>query len=188
MAALSSADTIKIVILVSAFVAIYALSRWASRHSESLPPSPEMPRETAKVLPLEAPREWPKVVPINVRPQFARTEVVDESALLPVRIVKFYFSRFDVIPGPPDPAAFADEVFVELYDENSGYQWTNSYFVATARGIQQMLEDEHWQYAFADQTFFVRRYDAQAIRQMIVEQLINTQERPKPPKEEDLLI
>jgi len=187
MSALSSADAIKIGILVSAFVAIYGLSRWASRHSESFPPSPEIKPEPAKVLPLEPPREWPKVVPINVRPQFARTEVVDESALLPVRIVKLYFSRFDVSPGPPDPAAFADEVFVELYDENSGYQWTNSYFVATPRGIQQMLEDEHWQYAFADQSFFVRRYDAKVIRDMIVEQLINTQEKPRPTQEDTIL-
>lgn len=96
-----------------------------------------------------------------------------------------YFSRFDIVPGPPDPTTFADEIFVDLYNENSGHKWTSSYFVTTPRGLDQMLEDEHWQYAFANQTFFVRRYDAKVIRQMILEHLMGTQEKPSPPKEED---
>ncbi len=96
-----------------------------------------------------------------------------------------YFTRFDIVPGPPDHTSFSDEIFIELYDENSGHQWTSSYFVTTPRGLEQMLEDEQWQYAFADKTFFVRRYDAKVIRQMIVEHLIGTQEKPSPSTEED---
>jgi hypothetical protein len=185
MSALSAPDAARIAILVGAFAGIYGLSRWASRQTESVPPSPELPTEPVLPPSLDPPRQWSKVVPIDGRAQFARTEVVDEEALRPVRIQNMYFSRFDIVPGPPDPTSFADEIFIDLYDENSGHKWTSSYFVTTPRGLDQMLEDEHWQYAFADQTFFVRRYDAKVIRQMIVEHLIGTQEKPSPPKEED---
>ncbi len=183
MTALSTGDTIKIGILIGAFVSIYVLSRWASRQTESVPPSPPLPPEPKRAPELEPPRQWSKVVSIDGRSQFARTEVADEAALKPARILNIYFSRFDMTPGPPDPTSFADEIFVELYDENSGYKWTTSYFVTTPHGLGQMLEEERWQYAFSDQTFFVRRYDAKLIRQMIVEHLIGTQEKPSPPKD-----
>lgn len=185
MSALSAPEAAKIAILVGAFAAIYGLSRWASRQTESVLPSPELPPEPVLPPALDPPRQWSKVVPIDGRSQFARTEAVDEDALRPVRIQNMYFTRFDIVPGPPDHTSFSDEIFIELYDENSGHQWTSSYFVTTPRGLEQMLEDEQWQYAFADKTFFVRRYDAKVIRQMIVEHLIGTQEKPSPSTEED---
>jgi hypothetical protein len=184
MTALPASDAARIAILVGAFAGVYGLSRWASRQTESVPTSPELP-ETARTPDLDSSRQWSKVVPIDGRSQFARTEMADEEALRPVRILNMYFSRFEVVPGPPDPTSFADEIFIDLYDENSGHKWTSSYFVTTPRGLDQMLEDEHWQYAFADQTFFVRRYDAKLIRQMIVEHLMGTQEKPSPPKQDD---
>jgi len=180
---LLSGDAVKIGILVGAFAGVYGLSRWASRQTESVPPSPELPSEPRRPPELE-PRQWSKVVQIDTSSQFAQTETIDEEGLRPVRILNVYFSRFDIIPGPPDPSSFADELFVDLYDENSGHKWTSSYFVTTPRGLDQMLEEEHWQYAYADQTFFVRRYDAKVIRQMIVEHLMGTQEKPSPPKED----
>jgi hypothetical protein len=185
MSALPASDAAKIAILIGAFVGVYGLSRWASRQTESVPPSPDLPPEPSHVPLLDAPQQWSKVVPIDVRSQFASTEVVDEEALRPVRILNMYFSRFDIVTGPSDPTTFADEIFVDLYNENSGHKWTSSYFVTTPRGLDQMLEDEHWQYAFADQTFFLRRYDPKVIRQMILEHLMGTQEKPSLPKEEE---
>jgi hypothetical protein len=182
MIALPASDTAKVALLIGAFIGVYALSRWAARQTESIPPTPDIPLEPSVSPLLESPRQWPKIVPIDTRSQFVRTETVDEDALRPVRILNLYFSRFDLIPGPPDPHSFADELFVDLDDENSGHKWTNSYFVTTPRGLDQMLEEEHWQYAFADRTFFVRSYDAKVIRQMVVEILLGTQERPRPPK------
>jgi hypothetical protein len=183
MVAFPASDAAKVVLLVGAFVGIYGLSRWASRQTESVPPTSEDPLEPIRSPALEPPRQWSKVVAIDAGPQFARTEAVDEEALRPVRIQNIYFSRFDIVPGPPDPDSFADELFVDLYDENSGHKWTNSYFVTTARGLDQMLEDEHWQYAYADQAFFVRSYNAKIIRQMVVELLLGAQEKPSPPKD-----
>ena len=183
MTALPAGEALKIGVLIGAFVGVYSLSRWAARQTESVPPAPPLPPEPMRHPELEPPKQRSKVVSIDGRSQFARTEAVDESALKPVRILNMYFSRFDIIPGPPDPSSFADEIFVDLYDENSGYKWIVSYFVTTPHGLDQMLQDEHWQYAFADQTFFVHRYDAKLIRQMVVEHLIGTQEKPGPPKD-----
>jgi len=146
-----------------------------------LDPPPELPPRP----PIEAPRQLPKIVPIDRRPQFHSSQPVDEEELRPVRILQMYFSQFDFDPGPPDPKAFADELFVKLYDENSGHDWTLSYFVASPQGLDEMLQRESWDYAFADQVFFVRRYDPKVIRQAIVELLLNTHEKPSPPKESE---
>ena len=94
-----------------------------------------------------------------------------------------YFSTFDFDPGPPDASSFADELFVKLYDENSGYNWIQSFFVATPHGLDEMLQQEHWDYAYADRVFFVRKYDPKVVRQAVVEQLLSTQEKPSPPRE-----
>jgi hypothetical protein len=180
MVALPASDAAKIALLVSAFIGVYGLSRWASRQSESVLPAPAIPLEPTPPSVLEPPRQWSKVVPIDTRSQSAGPETVDENALRPVRILNMYFSRFDLVPGPPDPLCFADELFVDLYDENSGHKWTNSYFVTTPRGLDQMLDEEQWQYAFADQAFFVHNYNAKVIRQMVVELLLGGQEQPPP--------
>jgi hypothetical protein len=172
------------IVLLSAFVGLYALSRWASSQTEaSTEEMPEAPLEPYPAPLVESPQSWPKVVPIDSRPQFERTEVVDEESLRPVHILNMNFKTFDLVPGPPDPSSFANELIVELYDENSGHNWTQTYFVTTPRGLDEMLEREQWQYAFSDQTFFVRRYDAKVIRQMTVEQFTSTQEKPSPPKD-----
>jgi len=187
MSNLFASETFKIVLLAGAFIALYALSRWASRLNESSPriaepPPPEVPAQP------EAPRPWSNVVSIDRRPQFHTSQQVDEEDLRPVRIVQMYFSQFDFDPGPPDPTSFADEIFVKLYDEHTGYDWTQSFYVATPRGLDEMLQRENWDYAYTDRVFFLRKYDPKIIRTAVVELLLNTQERPSPPKEEDRLV
>jgi len=175
-------EVAKVLLLAVFFVALYALSRWASRLNESNPRAISPPElETPK--PPEAPRPWATIVPIDRRPEFHSAQPVNEDELRPVRIVQMYFSKFDFDPGPPDRTSFADELFVKLYDENTGYDWTQSFFVATPQGLDEILERENWDYAYADKVFFVRRYDPKVIRQAVVEQLISTQERPSPPKQ-----
>src|SRR4051794_20817429 len=115
MVAFPASDAAKVALLLGAFAGIYGLSRWASRQTESVPPTPADPPEPARPPALDPPRPWSKVVSIDAGPQFAKPEILDETALLPVRIVNMYFSRFDIVPGPPDPQSFADELFVDLY-------------------------------------------------------------------------
>jgi len=178
-------DGWKIILLGGSFVAIYALSRWASRQSELNSPPLPSEKEPAYV-PLEAPRQSSvprKIVPIDRGPQFHTSLAIDEDELRPIRIVQMYFSKFDFEPGPPDPSSFADELFVKLYNTDSGYDWMISYFVTTPNGINEMLQAEHWDYAFADRVFFVHRYDPKVIRQAVVEQLLSTLEKSSSPKE-----
>jgi len=182
MPAFLSSDAAKVLLLAGAFVAIYRLSRWASDANRTspgvgLPPQPEAPSS------VKAAQPWSNVVTIDRRPEFHSAQPVNEDELLPIHIVQMYFSKFDFDPGPPDPKRFADELFVKLYDENSGNRWTQSYFVATPQGLEEMLERENWDYAYTEQIFFVRRYDAKIVRQAVVEQLISTQEKPSPPRE-----
>jgi hypothetical protein len=171
----------KIALLAVSFGGLYVLSRWVSQWNESRPrvEAPPQPQESR----LEIPPARPKVIPIDRLPKFHSSQPVDEAQLEPVRIVKMYFAQFDYEPGPPDPKSFADELFVKLYNADQGHDWTTSYFVATPQGLDQMLETEHWDYAYADGAFFVRRYDPKVIRQAVVEQLLSTVEKPGPPQE-----
>ena len=184
-----ASEGLKIALLTGAFAAIYVLSRWSSHLNESRPgvaPPPE-PEPSYRIA--DTPRESPKIVPIDRRPQFHSSQPVDEQHLQPIRIVHMYFSQFDFEPGPPDPKSFADELFVKLYNADSGYDWLLSYFVATPDGLSDMLQRESWDYAFADSVFFVQRYDPKVIRQAIVEHLLATTEKPSSSNEpEDRLV
>ena len=183
MTLLSNSDLIKITVLIVAFIGLYGLSRWASRQTEAVPPPPEPPE-----LPLSSqviqPRFRPNTVPIDSNTQIERTKEFSESELEPIRVRNTYFRTFDFLPGPPDSAVFADELLVELYNADTGHEWTSSYLVASPDGITEMLDREHWQYAYADQVFLVKRYDTRVIRQAVLEHLISNQEKPKQPEQE----
>ncbi len=169
---LSSSDAAKIAFLVAFALGLYALARWSSRAGDvsphRLPYQANMP--ASSVL--------PEVQALPSQPLFPV-----EPDLRPYVITKLYFATFDLVPGPPDPESFADELFVELQDENTGHTWTQSYFVGTPKGMQQLLKDNQWQYAFVDAAFIFSRYSAQDIRRAVVEHIIENREveRPTPP-------
>lgn len=174
-------ETAKVALLFGCFAAIYGISRWASRLNESRPSlDPPRPPEPPQAPPST---QFRKVVPID-RPISVRSaEPLSNDQLLPIQIVRMYFATFDFEPGPPDRSSFADELFVDLYNENSGYTWTESYFVVSPQGLDEMLLREKWDFAYADRLFFLRRYDPKVIRQAVLEQLISTQEKPSPPED-----
>jgi hypothetical protein len=180
---LFASEGFRAALLGLAFAALYVLSRWVSRLNESrprveVPPQPEIPSAKAT-------GQGSNVVSIDRLPQFHSSRVIDENELLPVRIVQMYFAKFDYEPGPPDPKSFADELFVRLYNADNSYEWTSSYFVATPHGLEEMLQQENWDYAYADGAFFVRKYDPKVIRQAVVEQLLSTVQKPSSPEPEN---
>jgi hypothetical protein len=182
---LSATDSAKIIVLLCAFAGLYGLSRWSSRITDAIPPVPEPPPEPERSSTAGSQRVWPKIVPIDSRPQFQRTTEYSESELEPIRVTNTYFRTFDYLPGPPDPATFADELFVELYNAETGHQWTVSYFVASPDGIRELLDREKWQYAHTGDVILVRRYDPKVVRQAVLEDLIESQEKQKATREED---
>lgn len=112
-----------------------------------------------------------------------------DAALGAVRITKFYFSKFDLASGPADPEAFYDELFVELYDADTGHRWMQSYGVATPRGLTQILQEKSWSYLFANGIIVLPKYDLARIREAVIARLAEDNETFEPaekPHEEPL--
>lgn len=84
-----------------------------------------------------------------------------------VRVTRLNFSKFDAIPGPPDPECFVDELFVELLDPVQDYRWTLTFVVATPAGIRKWMDEERWSFFYSTEIFIVRRYDFSTIRQAV---------------------
>jgi hypothetical protein len=105
-----------------------------------------------------------------------------EPQLGPIRITKFYFSKFDLTAGPPDPYSFYDELFIELYDADSGHRWMQSYGVATPQGLTQILNDKNWNYLYANGIVVVPKYDLTPIREAAVARIAEENELFKPEK------
>jgi hypothetical protein len=114
--------------------------------------------------PLDAASLEPAKIPTVPLP--AAEEWKDQSRL---RIRQHYFRSFDPEPGPPDPECFYDEIFVELEDPDSGACWTDSYFVATASGIAQVMREEGWDEMFGTDLLIVRRFDRELILRSLLE-------------------
>ncbi|HET9697661.1 MAG TPA: hypothetical protein VFP40_12395 [Terriglobales bacterium] len=181
MLLLSTSDELKLGILIAAFFGIYALSRWASRQTEAVPPPPSMPMDAPPLSSQVAPPKFrSKIVPIDSRVQFDRTKEYTEADIEPIRVTNTYFRTFDFLPGPPDPSTFADELFVECYNADTGHSWTSSYFVASPDGIRDLLDRENWQYANTGNVILVKRYDPKIIRQAVLEDMVRDKEDAKP--------
>ncbi len=95
-----------------------------------------------------------------------------DPALGRIRITKFFFKKADAIPGPDDPDIFADELFLQLYDPDSGHFWWQSYFVATPQGLAQILRDKSWKYLHAPQILVLPKYNLEEIRRAAVSRIM----------------
>jgi hypothetical protein len=78
-------------------------------------------------------------------------------------VSRYYFSQTDIETGPPDVADFYDELFVDLRDTDSGQIWQNSMHVATLRGLERVMTEEHWDSVIGTELLIVRRYDRDTI-------------------------
>jgi hypothetical protein len=167
--------------LLAAGFGLFALGRWAFR-----------PRDTHFNLPDDATSQFlaGQSQLNNAAQQLAEQAVLaPDTALAPVRITKFYFSESDLAAGPADPEAFYDELFVELYDGDTGHRWMQSYGVATPRGLEKILQDKSWGYLFANGIIVLPRYDLARIREAVIARLAEDNETFEPaetPKEEEL--
>jgi hypothetical protein len=80
-----------------------------------------------------------------------------------LQVTRYYFRETDTATGPPDPAVFYDELFVDLVDPESNQKFQNSMHVCTPRGLEQAMKDEGWDTVIGTELLIVRRYDLQAI-------------------------
>lgn len=159
-------ETLKYLLLFGCGAGLWVFARWASRLGGSDPslPYPQVPE-------LDAP--MPARPALD--PESALSFLPPDPRLGSIRIKGVHFSKFDALPGPADPKCFCDELFVELYDANTGYFWTQSYLVATPEGLADVLREKSWKYLRTGSVIIVRRYDLQDIREAVVDYIIEDQ-------------
>ena len=174
----SDVDPWGLVALVVSGGVLFGLGKWATRGGATHFSLPDQP---AIDLPDLAPPE-PRLFPSVSDPPIAVLEFGSAPELGPIRIVKFYFTKFDLNQGPEDPLVFYDELFVELHDADSGHRWTSSYGVATPAGLSKILEDKSWSYLYANGIIVLEKYDLSRIREAVVARIAEENELFKPPE------
>jgi hypothetical protein len=181
---ISTGDSAKLLLLLVVAGVFVLLARRSSHPAARV--SPEEPDAgLKKLLPAEepAPQGWGPSAE-----EVARSFPADP-LLGKIQIRKFFFKKLDAIPGPTDPDAFADELNVELYDPDTGYRWWQCWFVATPKGLAQILKDKNWKYLHAPETLVLPRYDLEEIRRAVVSRIAAEGEhfKGKQQLEEELL-
>jgi hypothetical protein len=169
-------EPLHVLFLVFVAIGLYALARWArtstegSFHIQQNTETPITPYEPSWSADAPPP-------PIKPEPTFG-----PEPQLGPVHITKFYFPKFELGTGPEDAYSFYDELFVELYDAETGHRWTHSYGVATPQGLNEILNDKKWNYLYANGIIVVPKYDITAIREAVLARIAEDNEAFKPEK------
>jgi hypothetical protein len=184
LAALSTVadDLLRLLVLVAIGGGLVALGRWSSRlGANPMPDSPpDAPSPDAKELQRDdrrAPRVWPPGAE-EIAASFPFDPLLGK-----IQIKKFFFKKADAIPGPDDVDAFADELYVQLYDPDTDHGWWQSYFVATPEGLSEILRHKSWKYLYAPEMIVVPRYDLEEIRRAVVVRIMADHEFFKDKKE-----
>jgi hypothetical protein len=164
-------------IMAACAAGVYFLARWASsqRDQDSGAFTPEIPVGPGSHS------EWS----LRPHPEKVAASFPAEPSLGRIRMTKFFFEKLEAIPGPADPSVFADELFVELYDPDSGHEWWQSYFVASPQGLAQILREKSWKYLYAPEMLVVPRYDLEQIHRAVVSRIVENNELFKPKESEE---
>jgi hypothetical protein len=167
LAVFSDYNAPKLLLLVLSAAGLYAVARWASSlrgqgqsYTAGNQDGPESHKQT----------------PIALDPQEVVASFPLDPELGKIQITKFFFKELDVIPGPPDPWTFADELTVEIYDPDSDHKWLQSYFVASPQGLSQILRDKSWKYLYTTEMLVLPKYDLEEIRRAVVSRIVETNE------------
>ena len=171
----SDVDPWGLVALIVSGGVLFGLGKWATRSGATHFSLPDQ-------APIDLSPPEPRLFPSVSDPPLAALDFGSTPELGPIRIVKFYFTKFDLNQGPEDPVVFYDELFVELYDADSGQRWTSSYGVAKPAGLSKILEDKSWSYLYANGIVVVEKYDLTRIREAVIARIAEENERFKPPE------
>jgi hypothetical protein len=189
VAPISAEDIVKLLLLTLVGIGLLGLGRWSSRLGGNslgdsgtgvpIPRGDEPSKDENEV----GPRIW--------RPgaEEIASSFHPDPSLGKIRMTKFFFEKVDAIPGPTDPNVFADELHVQLYDPDSGNYWWQSYFVASPRGLAQILHDKSWKYLYTAEILVLPQYDLEEIRRAVVTRVLTDNEFFKgqqEPQEESL--
>jgi len=187
----AAADALRLLVLVAIGGGLLALGRWSSRLGASPRPDspPDEPSPDARELrpgPYSDDKRVPQVWPPGAEEVAASFPF--DPLLGKIQIKRFFFKKADAIPGPEDADAFADELYVQLYDPDTDHGWWQSYFVATPEGLSRILREKSWKYLYAPEVIVVPRYDLEEIRRAVVVRIMADHEffKDKNEPEEEL--
>ena len=93
-------------------------------------------------------------------------------------IVKnYYFAKIDLETGPERTDSFCDDLFLQLEDPGTGFNWENQYTVATPTGLQERLKSEPTSAILLVGTILiVPRWDLALILKAIMDDILEKQE------------
>ena len=168
----TASDTVKLLFFVAIAGGLLALGRWSSRLGSM--PTRDGPSDTPTPDPRDLvgeanpdKRVWPPSA------EQVAASLPYEPLLGKIRIKKLFFDKTDVFPGPSDPEVFADDLHIELYDPDSGHRWWQSFFIATPKGLAEILRERHWRYLHAPSILVIPRYDMEEIRRAVVSRIVS---------------
>ncbi|HEY6764159.1 MAG TPA: hypothetical protein VI386_05260 [Candidatus Sulfotelmatobacter sp.] len=165
-------DAGKLLLFVAAAFGLLWLGRWSS-HLGTSPKPLEVSGEAKNEGTVDYDDPDVQLKPNPFAPagdEIAATFPLDPS-LGKIRMKKFFFEKADALASPPDPNVFADELHIQLYDPDSGHEWSQSYFVATPLGLAQILRDKSWKYLYSPEILILPRYDLEEIRRAAVSRI-----------------
>jgi hypothetical protein len=182
-------DPVKIVIFVAAFLLLLLLGRKLSAASEvhpyqpPPPPDPVQPVAAALVVeeetssnpmrPAATGAELPFPVPLPAL-------VMDEDGKYNrPEFLNYYFSKLDLLQGPPDPTSFIDDFFVETRSPEDQHVITYKYVVCTPPGLQRVLDSERLPSLVVDDSLaIVSRWSMPVILSTVVQDIIKNYHDP----------
>ena len=92
-------------------------------------------------------------------------------------IKNYYFAKIDLARGPERSDSFCDDLFLQLEDPGSGFNWENQYIVATPAGLQEKLKSEPTNAVLLVGTILiVSRWDLTVILKEIMDDILEKHE------------
>ncbi len=180
-------DPVKILIYVAAFVLLLYIARALARSSEIRGGMPHGMSSVAESHPVDPPVPEPALADNGKKKPAAIGKELGFPIRLPAitrdadgkfnrpEFLNYYFSKIDLVTGPPDPDSFFDELYLQARDPASGHTWTYEYTVATPSGLTEIMRTERFESLyFEDPVLIVARWDLKVILQTVSEEIMKS--------------
>jgi len=177
-------DPLKIIIFVAAFFLLFLLGRKLSAaeevvHAASPPPEVPQPGSVAAIVVDRGPETSKKPALVGADlpcpVQVPKLVLRDDGTYNRPEFLNYYFGEIDLVTGPPNPASFCDEFFIETRDPQNEHVGTYKYIVATPAGLQAEMDSERLPALnLGDQSIVVSRWDLPLILDTVVKDIIKT--------------
>jgi hypothetical protein len=178
-------EPVKILIYVAVFVLLIVIARALARSSEIRGGMPGGMSSVPQSHPVDSP--MPEPAPLDDGKK--RSPASGRELGFPIRLpaitrdadgkfnrpefLNYYFSKIDLVTGPPDPDSFFDELYLQARDPASGHTWTYEYTVASPSGLSEIMRTERFESLYFEApVLIVARWDLKVILQTVSEEIM----------------